>query len=291
MATAKKAPATKAPAKKATAPAKASTAKKAAPAKKVAAPKKAPSKAAAAPKKAAKPAPKKAAPVKKAMPVKKATPVKKAAAAAKKPAPAPAKKAAPPAKARAPKKVAPAPAKKAAVPAKQAAAPAKKAAAAPAPAKKAAPTKKSAFTPVVIEIPAVKGVTKEGVAYTKDFDVKFLTGMRALLLEEKAALLGQAVRLEDEANSLIEEQEMGDVQFDDEGGEGDTMVVERERDLTLSAQARQTIADIDTALGRLTTGRYGYSTESGRPIPRERLEAIPWATMLVEEKVGGIGRR
>ena len=47
---------------------------------------------------------------------------------------------------------------------------------------------------------------------------------------------------------------MGDVQFDDEGGEGDTMVVERERDLALSAQARQTIADIDAALMRLTDG-------------------------------------
>jgi RNA polymerase-binding transcription factor DksA len=190
------------------------------------------------------------------------------------------------------KKAAPAPAQKAAaarpVAKKPTPAPAKSAA----PAKKAAPPKKSSSSaPVVIELPAVKGVTKDGVAYTKDFDVKFLTTMRALLLEEKAALTGQATRLEDEANSLIEEQEMGDVQFDDEGGEGDTMVVERERDLTLSAQARQTIADIDTALGRLATGQYGYSTESGRPIPRERLEAIPWATMLVEEKVGGIGRR
>jgi RNA polymerase-binding transcription factor DksA len=272
---AKKAPAKKAPAKKATTPAKATTAKKAAPVKKGAGLKKAAPTKAAAPKKTAKPA--------KPAPAKKAAPVKKTAPAAKKPAPAPAKKAAAPAKASPAKKAVPAPAtKKAAAPAKQAA---------PAPAKKAAPAKKSAFAPVVIEIPAVKGVTKEGVAYTKDFDVKFLTSMRALLLEEKAALLGQAVRLEDEANSLIEEQEMGDVQFDDEGGEGDTMVVERERDLTLSAQARQTIADIETALGRLTTGRYGYSTESGRPIPRERLEAIPWATMLVEEKVGGIGRR
>ena len=282
MASAKKAPATKAPAKKATAPAKSSTSKKAAPAKKSAAPRKAaPHKAAAAPKQVAKPAS-----------AKKTAPVKPAASVAKKPA-RPVKKAAAPAKASASKKAAPAPAKKAAVaaPAKQAAVRTQKAAPAPAAVKKAAPAKKSSSAPVVIEIPAVKGVTKDGVAYTKDFDVKFLTTMRALLLEEKAALLGQAVRLEDEANSLIEEQEMGDVQFDDEGGEGDTMVVERERDLTLSAQARQTIADIDTALGRLTTGRYGYSTESGRPIPRERLEAIPWATMLVEEKVGGIGRR
>ncbi len=140
------------------------------------------------------------------------------------------------------------------------------------------------------ERPPVKGVTKDGIAYTKDFDAKWLTTQRALLLNERASVLGQAVRLEEEANQIIEEQEMGDVQFDDEGGEGDTMVVERERDLALGAQARQTVADIEAALERLTTGAYGYSVESARPIPRERLEAIPWATVLVEEKVGGIGR-
>ncbi|MGA1073860.1 MAG: hypothetical protein ACO307_01860, partial [Ilumatobacteraceae bacterium] len=88
-----------------------------------------------------------------------------------------------------------------------------------------------------------------------------------------------------------EEAEMGDVQFDDEGGEGDTMVVERERDLALSAQAREVVAEIDAALARIAQGTYGYSTASARPIPRERLEAIPWASVLVEEKVGGIGRR
>jgi RNA polymerase-binding transcription factor DksA len=141
------------------------------------------------------------------------------------------------------------------------------------------------------DVPEPRGVSKDGIAYTKDFDVKFLKVQRDLLQTEKARLLGQATRLEDEAHSLIEEAEMGDVQFDDEGGEGDTMVVERERDLALSAQARQTIDDIDAALARIAVGTYGYSAASGRPIPRERLEAIPWATVLVEEKVGGIGRR
>jgi RNA polymerase-binding transcription factor DksA len=141
------------------------------------------------------------------------------------------------------------------------------------------------------EIPEPRGVSKDGIAYTKDFDVKFLKTQRDALETEKARLMGQAIRLEDEAHSPIEEAEMGDVQFDDEGGEGDTMVVERERDLALSAQARQTIADIDAALERIEAGTYGYSEVSGRPIPRERLEAIPWATVLVEEKVGGIGRR
>jgi RNA polymerase-binding transcription factor DksA len=197
-----------------------------------------------------------------------------------------------------------APAKKAVAkrtPAKRANA--RKAPAARAPAKKAAPSKqataKKAPAPVTsresvteqLGIPAPRGTTKEGIAYTKDFDVKFLKSQHVRLLSERHALLGQASRLEDEANSLIEDGEMGDVQFDDESGEGDTMVVERERDLALSAQARQTIADIDAALDRMSAGTYGYSLASGRPIPRERLEAIPWATVLVEEKVGGIGRR
>ena len=140
-------------------------------------------------------------------------------------------------------------------------------------------------------IPPPRGTTKEGITYTKDFDAKFLKGQHDLLVAERSALLGQASRLEDEANSLIEDGEMGDVQFDDESGEGDTMVVERERDLALSAQARQTVAEIDAALERMANGTYGYSVVSGAPIPRERLEAIPWATVLVEEKVGGIGRR
>ena len=113
---------------------------------------------------------------------------------------------------------------------------------------------------------------------------------KKLLLEARVSLTGQALRLEDEANSLIDD-EMGDVQFDDESGEGDTMVVERERDLFLSARARNDIEEIDGALRRLETGAYGYSVVSFKPIPRERLEAIPWATELTEEKVGGIGRR
>ena len=285
MTTAKKAPAKKAPAKAAAAPAK----KAAAPAKKAAAPVKKAAPAASNKAAAAKKAPAKvaAAPAKKAVAApKKAAPVKKATAPVKKAVPAVAKKAAAPIAAKKAAKAAPAPvavAKKAAAPAT----PTAKAVAAPA----AKVVAKKPGQPVVPEKAAVKGVTKDGISYTKDFDAKFLTTQRALLLDEKASLTGQAVRLEDEALALITEQEMGDVQFDDEGGEGDTMVVERERDLALSAQARQTIADIVAALGRLLVGTYGYSVESGRPIPRERLEAIPWATVLVEEKIGGIGRR
>jgi len=132
---------------------------------------------------------------------------------------------------------------------------------------------------------------KEGLGYTKDFDLAFVKAQYDMLQHEREHLTGQALRLEDEAHQLVEEAEMGDVQFDDEGGEGDTMVVERERDLALSAQARDAVAEIDAAIVRIMAGTYGYSVLSGKPIPRERLEAIPWSSVLVEEKVGGIGRR
>jgi RNA polymerase-binding transcription factor DksA len=130
---------------------------------------------------------------------------------------------------------------------------------------------------------------QDGITPTKEFNIEFLISQRELLIAERRNLLGQADQLESEANAIVENSEMGDVQFDDEGGEGDTMVVERERDLTLSASARQTVEEIDEALKRLETGDYGYSARSGLPIPRERLKAIPWTTELVVERAGGIG--
>jgi RNA polymerase-binding transcription factor DksA len=272
-----------------------------------AASKNAPAKTAAAAKGSAKKVPakttsaKKTAPATTKAPAKKATPVRKtptqhSAPAAKK---APAKKA--PAK-KAPAKKAPA--KKA--PAEKA--PAKKAPVEQAPAKKppvvpaARPPRKpgaTSLTPSLlsnatferVEIPAPRGRTKDGIAYTKDFDVKFLKDQRDELQARRAGEVARATRLEDEATSIIEDGEMGDVQFDDEGGEGDTMVVQRDLDRVLSTQARQTILEIDAALARIEQGTYGYSEVSGQPIPRERLEAIPETTVLAAEKVSGVGPR
>ena len=187
--------------------------------------------------------------------------------------------------------------------AKRAASAAPSAASAPAAAVKAAPRRApkppSPDTPSILsnyrpdrhEIPAARGTSKDGITYTKDFDVKFLKAQRDELLARRQGELARATRLEDEATSLIEDGEMGDVQFDDEGGEGDTMVVQRDLDRVLSTQARQTIEDIDAALARIEAGTYGYSEVSGLPIPRERLEALPETTVLAAEKVSGIGLR
>ncbi len=44
------------------------------------------------------------------------------------------------------------------------------------------------------------------------------------------------------------------------------------------------LREIDNALGRIAEGTYGVSEVSGKPIPVERLEALPTATTLVGEE-------
>ena len=119
------------------------------------------------------------------------------------------------------------------------------------------------------------------------FDQKYLDKQRRLLLEERNRYITSATRLKAEADSLVEEREPGDVQFDEESGEGDTLAVERERDLALSAHARAAVDQIDAALARIDNGTYGICLVSGKPIPRQRLNAIPWAAERVEHKAGG----
>ena len=57
-----------------------------------------------------------------------------------------------------------------------------------------------------------------------------------------------------EADQLAAEREGGDTQFDEESGEGDTINIERERDLLLSASAQQIVDEIDRALERIADG-------------------------------------
>ncbi len=191
----------------------------------------------------------------------------------------PAKKNAAPAKKAAAKKKA---ASKKAAPAKKAAAKKKAASKKAAPAKKAAPTKKATASK---KAAAKKKLTKS------PFGSRWLTSQEKLLEHERATYLHQAEILEAEARDLVADFESGDTQFDEESGEGDTLSMERERDLTLSAQARAAIEEIDHALAKFALGTYGICEQSGLAIPKERLEAIPWARERVEYKVGGFGHR
>jgi RNA polymerase-binding transcription factor DksA len=172
-----------------------------------------------------------------------------------------------------------------AAPAKKAAAPAP-AKAAPAPAPAPAPRSRPVGTALGAPAPVKKALPKKS-----PFDARFLAAQREMLLEERATYLRQANSLKAEADALVADVEPGDVQFDEESGEGATLAVERERDLALSAQARDAVDEIDAALHRLDIGTYGMCEVSGEAIPKERLKAIPWARERVEYKAAGLSRR
>jgi DnaK suppressor protein len=119
----------------------------------------------------------------------------------------------------------------------------------------------------------------------------FLAHQRELLLAERKNYTRQAEELRAEAEALALEHEPGDVQFDEEGGEGGTANVDRELDLHLSAQAHAAIEEIDAALAKIDVGTYGYCESCGNPIPKARLEALPHARLCVSCKSGGLTAR
>ncbi len=180
--------------------------------------------------------------------------------------------------------------------------PAKKAAAKKAPAKKVTkkvPAKSAAAkkAPATKEAPAKKAAARKSAAATKPpaertipakykylHDKNWLTKQREALITERANYTMSADRLAAEAAALMADREPGDVQFDEESGEGDTIAVERDRDLALSAAARQYVANIDAALERLDANTHGMCTAGDDIIPRERLEAIPEAAVCVTHK-------
>jgi RNA polymerase-binding transcription factor DksA len=226
----------------------------------------------------------------------KAVKAKPATPAPRKPA---AKVAAPKAKAPVPKKAVAkaAVAKPAAKKPAAAKAPVKKAPAKQAPAKvvaKKAPPKK--VEPVVKKVPRKSTV----ICPLSGFEVKpdrpglsprTTERLRVKLLDERLRHLAQADQLQAEAQQLALDRDEGDTQFDEEGGEGDTISVERERDLMLSASAHQIVEDIDRALERIKNRTYGLCTPAGRRISVERLEALPFAETCVDCKARAERRR
>ena len=155
------------------------------------------------------------------------------------------------------------------------------------PAKKAVAKKSAAKKAGAAKKTSAKKTAPRRKAPRPRFGEVFLEKQRQALLAERRRYTEHAERYEAEAEQLVSEREPGDVQFDEESGEGDSIAVERDRALQISAREREEIAEIDAALARIEDGTYGICIVSGKPIPKERLEAIPHASMRVEVKSSG----
>ena len=69
------------------------------------------------------------------------------------------------------------------------------------------------------------------------------------------------------------------------GDSGDEAIRLSDRDVETDTDRldRVTLTQIDRAIRRIGDGTYGVSEVSGKPIPKDRLDAVPYAATLVTE--------
>jgi DnaK suppressor protein len=112
--------------------------------------------------------------------------------------------------------------------------------------------------------------------------------------EARRRLEAERARLNDvkenfDAENLTEESEdesIGELSggIDQHQADVGTETFEREKDLSILEQIDAELADVEHALRRLDDGSYGTCEFDGKPIPEERLEALPAARFCVEHQ-------
>jgi DnaK suppressor protein len=113
-----------------------------------------------------------------------------------------------------------------------------------------------------------------------EIDQQFVESQRERLL----GLREELVRIKE--GVADDERDLGEAEGDTTLDSGDLSqdIFTREMDASIGEQVERRLGEVDRALRKIEEGTYGLSDESGEPIPRGRLEAIPEATRTVEEQ-------
>lgn len=96
-------------------------------------------------------------------------------------------------------------------------------------------------------------------------------------------LAGERERIE-QGLSRLGHQDTGEPADEDDPGNQASDLYQDELDEGLADHLREELAAVERAEARLAAGTYGLSVESGKPIPDERLEALPTAERTAEEE-------
>ena len=152
------------------------------------------------------------------------------------------------------------------------------------------PTSKKKTVKAVVEKARDEGPTDAQIAAIKTrLTTKELNEYKAILLEARSELIERVTGLEEDAlrssggnlsNMPIHMADIGTDTFDQDLAIG---MAETEREL---------LREIDEALDRVVGKTYGVCQLTGKPIPKTRLDAKPWAKYTIEsarhiEKMGG----
>ena len=103
---------------------------------------------------------------------------------------------------------------------------------------------------------------------------------------EARAVLERArdeLRSELETLTAAPRDPMGAVSFGKRVGEGTSQAVERIAQVDAAQRLDAKLRDVERALDKVGEGTYGTCDACGRPIGPERLEAIPWAVLCLDD--------
>lgn len=105
----------------------------------------------------------------------------------------------------------------------------------------------------------------------------------AFMKEIKELLLKMREEIIRDINAIRENEHK---EHNEIGDEHDLASQERERELgiIISAQEKNKLMAIEDALRRIEEGTYGYCEECGEKISKQRLKAVPFATLCVSCK-------
>ena len=132
-----------------------------------------------------------------------------------------------------------------------------------------------------------KKITRKEVSATRrkkrSLTTADLRQFREMLLEKRKEILRNVNEFEDEALKKSRLDATGDlssmpIHMADLGTDN----YEQEFALGLMNSERKLLREIDEALGRIEKKAYGICEGTGKPIPKARLKAQPWARYCVE---------
>lgn len=112
-------------------------------------------------------------------------------------------------------------------------------------------------------------------------DQDFIDNQKRRLVELRSELERVRGGLgEDQAFRAEEEEDF----TEHDSGDRSQSLFTREVDATVEEQVGRRLQYVDRALQKIEEGTYGLSDDSGDPIPRGRLEAVPEAIRTVKEQ-------
>jgi DnaK suppressor protein len=117
-----------------------------------------------------------------------------------------------------------------------------------------------------------------------ELDQEFIEQQKQRLQDLKSELERVRDGLQEDERFRAEEE--GDFTEHDSGDMSQSLFT-REVDATVERQVERRLEHVERALQKIEEGTYGLSDDSGDPIPRGRLEAVPEAIRTVEEQQRG----